>query len=900
MISGSGFLPSTVALADGNPMVSHYFSPTQIAATLSGPTLAIATSVPITLSTPSPGGGTTAPVTLSLQPPPPSTLNVATFGATGSAFSTAGAIGAGSNQLVLSNAWDTTGTGEWVQVMHAGAPPTISQPDPPLVTPVSDTSGSGPTPYTGGTGACSYRVAALDGHGGETVAGPATSISNSAALGPTSFQNEIQWAGVQGAAGYAVYGSRGGAAWSLITVMELPQSAVFWTAGTAVSPGKRLVPLQPNGMLYSAAPIRFVVASGIAPGLVSVTPPSIEGIEDGQGFDVDWGTAEEERITVLSVDESSGSFSAVFQNNHPPGTRFFGLTGQTEPTWPTSLGSAVQDGAVTWRNIGLSVYDDGEPMVGSAGPTFDIPADVSLTPPDAALGDTLVAKVDDTSLTRNILYLAAAASSSVASASVMHDDGPAIEAALKDAAAATIAYQPYPDSQYVYSTPTVDFPSGQYDLDSALETNGLVSLSGQSGAILYITDPTQDILHLDTMGGFSLTITNLTFRGGRSSIWMGGPDVDGATVTLEGDTFLDTLGYAVYSAGLEVEGQRENDIHLSQTVKIDDSFAIACRAFLFTTSDMNTLDGDWVELSGSNGAVGTSAIVFYGQNLEISSGVFIPGSVPFKTRWVDDYGSNFESNGTRWSSETYGGIPVIFDYTNEYSSAEGGLGARNYDLGTAWDTVISISNGMLTGGGGTTFLGIVNCITACPAMLTIDDNFYTAYNSVMVAAPTGLNLNTFFTVSPVDVPGKFLTANQIRYSVDQNDDSSMYNSPSRPAIPWQLQPYTSTPVTAGKPLSGNWLTGQMATDLANPGVDWTVTETGKAAPLWRASAAVQRGTIAMPPEADATSVFIALSTGATGAKEPNFAACGTVGCEVSDGSVEWAWYGPAAHFSSGE
>lgn len=480
---------------------------------------------------------------------------------------------------------------------------------------------------------------------------------------------------------------------------------------------------------------------------------------------------------------------------------------------------------------------------------------------------------------------------------MLHDDTLALQNAIKAAAASTRAYQPFPGSQYLYSAEAIELPPGVFVLDGALQMpSSIITIQGQSGSIIRQSNAAADVLHGEQGNGYHVSIDNVTFEGGRSALWLGSQDVDGSMVTVSKSTFQSSLGFAIYTVGLEGPfDQRPNDIHLSEQVDISDTLAYDCRAFLLSTADENALDNDWVEANPSNNEMGAGLLTLFGAEMQVNGGVYIPGPLPYGTHWIDDYGEAVYSKGVRWSPETLGGIPVLFDYENQYSSAAGGLGARSYSAGTAWDTVVSITDGELTGGASPgaagTPLGLIDCITGCPASLTLTGNYYMAYNNVILAAPFGLDLNQFFSTSPLDGISRLLTNDVVHYTIEANQDLSSINTQSNPSVPAAVEPYTAFPQSYGKPRAGNWTVGQTVKDLTTGGT-WVVSVAGKAAPAWGARQTEYKGAIVAGDNA----VYIAEAAGETSQNAPEWSACVTDGCTITDGDVIWSYYAPAAEF----
>ena len=76
-LNGSGFVPTSAALWNGNALATTYVSASQLTASVPAADIATGGAASITVSNPSPGGGVTAPQVLTIQNPVPSISGIA-------------------------------------------------------------------------------------------------------------------------------------------------------------------------------------------------------------------------------------------------------------------------------------------------------------------------------------------------------------------------------------------------------------------------------------------------------------------------------------------------------------------------------------------------------------------------------------------------------------------------------------------------------------------------------------------------------------------------------------------------------------------------------------------------------------------------------------------------------
>lgn len=182
------------------------------------------------------------------------------------------------------------------------------------------------TATTGGTladGTYSYRVSALDGRGGETLASTATTQATSG--GGTSTVT-VNWTKVTGATGYKVFGRIGGSEQLLATLGDV----ATWTDTGSVSPSGALPTANTTGT-FAGTSTDVVVASGavVAIGLFA---SGASGIPANQGAVVHFDTPGND----LVAGELSGARPVVvfsgpgtYRVKKPGGTVAFGVFSET-------------------------------------------------------------------------------------------------------------------------------------------------------------------------------------------------------------------------------------------------------------------------------------------------------------------------------------------------------------------------------------------------------------------------------------------------------------------------------------------------------------------------------------------------------------------------------------------
>ncbi|HUN58146.1 MAG TPA: hypothetical protein VMU41_08525 [Candidatus Binataceae bacterium] len=110
--------------------------------------------------------------------------------------------------------------GEGIKIDSGGPPVTVSSPAAPSVTPTC----VGYQCVTYGSTTYSYAIAAVDGNGGLSAVGPATTINNGVSPlhggGSTQSYNSLSWTAVPGAIGYLVYQSTGSGALTLLDISQ--------------------------------------------------------------------------------------------------------------------------------------------------------------------------------------------------------------------------------------------------------------------------------------------------------------------------------------------------------------------------------------------------------------------------------------------------------------------------------------------------------------------------------------------------------------------------------------------------------------------------------------------------------------------------------------------------------
>ena len=182
-------------------------------------------------------------------------------------------------------------------------------------------SGSGPGAGTlnSGTTYC-YRVSALDGVGGETLAwSPERCLTTGA--GPNTYSVSITWIPLPGAAAYNVYGRTAGAE-LLMTPTPVPASQtltfigygtfVVFTDTGAVTPSGALPSANTTGAIQTTGQLKSTISTGTAPlSVTSITPVANLGTGLGGTTSSIGGSALTLGQTATGTVSVSGASAAV-------------------------------------------------------------------------------------------------------------------------------------------------------------------------------------------------------------------------------------------------------------------------------------------------------------------------------------------------------------------------------------------------------------------------------------------------------------------------------------------------------------------------------------------------------------------------------------------------------------
>lgn len=162
-----------------------------------------------------------------------------------------------------------------------------------LATPVNAAFSTATTGGTLAAGTYSYRVSALYGSGGETLASTATTQATTGATSTVT----VNWGAVAGATGYKVYGRVGGSELLLATV----GAVTTWTDTGANTPAGALPAANTTGAV-AATSADVVVAAGasVTIGIFTADAAGIPGNEGVQVF-IDTPGVDQYEVSLTGV-----------------------------------------------------------------------------------------------------------------------------------------------------------------------------------------------------------------------------------------------------------------------------------------------------------------------------------------------------------------------------------------------------------------------------------------------------------------------------------------------------------------------------------------------------------------------------------------------------------------------
>ena len=136
---------------------------------------------------------------------------------------------------------------------------------------------------------------------------------------------------------------------------------------------------------------------GLAPGQV-VSPVNVTSTwQPGQSYVPSFGSPNNSRWSVVTATDPNNPYFFLATNSSAGGS---GLSGGTEPVWPTTIGDAVVDNQITWLNLGIAAQrgigaparnfsgasdadvlkDVGDPLAFFSGPGGTLPLEQVVAP----------------------------------------------------------------------------------------------------------------------------------------------------------------------------------------------------------------------------------------------------------------------------------------------------------------------------------------------------------------------------------------------------------------------------------------------------------------------------------------------------------------------------------------
>lgn len=234
---------------------------------------------------------------------------------------------------------------------------------------------------TAGTTAYEYEITAVNKNG-ETLASAVTSITTgNATLSGTNY-NQITWSPVDGADSYNVYGRISGSLGLLANVKT--QTSGVWeyldegtaSPGTAAPAanttadvlkmgllGSGYVPNLTGNIHWSDISVNEITGTGYTAGGATLTSPSLTLTAAGS-WSLTWAANTTYPYgTIISPDTSNG----YLYRQVAAGS---GVSGATQPAFPTVEGAVVTDGSATWACVGDAALVFTSATVSWAAATF--------------------------------------------------------------------------------------------------------------------------------------------------------------------------------------------------------------------------------------------------------------------------------------------------------------------------------------------------------------------------------------------------------------------------------------------------------------------------------------------------------------------------------------------------
>jgi len=188
------------------------------------------------------------------------------------------------------------------------------------------------------------------------------------------------------------------------------------------------------------------------------------------------------------------------------------------------------------------------------------------------------------------------------------------------------------------------FPAGHYVISDAItEFSGMQVVRGEGYAKIRQTNPDKDIFR--NTYAWQITISGLSFEGGRNQIYMQNGNMDTGQIFIEKCKFLNASGAAIYA-----------DV-LSTTVTIANCRIMQCeQAWILKRSDQSVMKDTWI--TSSMKMKNKAVIENRGGWMSLENICGVPLVNGADQRWIDNYGMLL-CRKFRFGGEGGGFTPVV-------------------------------------------------------------------------------------------------------------------------------------------------------------------------------------------------------------------------------------------------
>ena len=235
------------------------------------------------------------------------------------------------------------------------------------------------------------------------------------------------------------------------------------------------------------------------------------------------------------------------------------------------------------------------------------------------------------------------------------DDTEAVRAAFAALAKRNMTDRAPEDGLYYSVFPEMIFPAGKYLVSDTIDITGAV-IRGLGYAAIIQTDKEKDVFR--SAHAWRMTITGLTFIGGRNQLDLGNANIDTGMVTIDDCRFYHANGVAVTMR----EKSNSTDLVIRNCL-----FAYNEQS-LVSHCDHTVLRDSWITTGKAMNNKAT--IENRGWFMNIENIIGVPIARGLDQRWIDNYGSKLTARACRFGGES-GGFTAVVNFTRFSNEAEG-------------------------------------------------------------------------------------------------------------------------------------------------------------------------------------------------------------------------------------